>query len=28
VYRIDQRFVADTLYADRLGIRMRQLVRP
>jgi hypothetical protein len=28
VHRVDQRFVADTVRADRLGIRRRQLLRP
>ena len=28
MYRVDQRFVADTLRADRLGVSTRQLVRP
>ena len=28
MYRVDQRFVADTLRADRFGVGMRQLVRP
>jgi hypothetical protein len=28
VYRVDQRFVADTLRADGLGVSTRQFVRP
>ena len=28
MYRVDQRFVADTLLANRLGVRTRQLARP